>query len=262
MTTTPQPSPDQALFEPDGHLSEIALTSIADGELAELVGDATKAPSMALTHLERCERCSHRLGEAALLSMTATDLVPAGAAFALAPAAEEAPRVPEGQKTRRPVPVAAIAAATVTAVLTAGPSLIDAMRGLHATITEGIAMAPFLGRLMLALVRAPWGQGPVALAAKVVSALVLVMIGLRVARATPRPGSLQEGGVWEECEDGWSDRVLVGSGRLGGGARRGGAGSRRRARGGTTRRGLERRRSGGVARPRQPPSRRGREAPR
>jgi hypothetical protein len=56
-------------------------------------------------------------------------------------------------------------------------------------------MAPFLGRVALAIARAPWAEGSAALALKLGSAMVFLMIGLRVARSTRRSDALQEGGV-------------------------------------------------------------------
>lgn len=65
------------LFDAAGHLTDIAVTSVADAELDILTADAIR-------HAESCEACARRVGEAALLSAELTD------AFALAdaPAAE------------------------------------------------------------------------------------------------------------------------------------------------------------------------------
>jgi hypothetical protein len=187
MTTMKPPHAlDAWLFQPDGHLTEAALTAVADGEV-ELAPN--EGP---LLHLERCERCTQLLGQAALLSMAAGALV----AEARAPApAVAAPVVPASQKARRPVPFVAIAAAMAVALLTAGPSLMDALHDVHAGVTEGVAMAPFLGRMALAIARVPLAEGPAGLAVKLGSALMFLMIGLRLARSMSRQGSLQEGGV-------------------------------------------------------------------
>jgi hypothetical protein len=103
--------------------------------------------------------------------------------------------VPSSRRSRRPLPVAAIAAALLVAVLTAGPTLMDAVRGLHATVAAVMAITPFLARVGLSVARAPWGQGPAVLALRIVSAVILVGIGLQVARMTSRSSSLREGGV-------------------------------------------------------------------
>jgi hypothetical protein len=187
MTTNPPHPLDAWLFQPDGHLTEAALAAVADGEI-ELA--AKEGP---LLHLERCERCSQLLGQAALLSMAAGALVAEAGAPAVAPRV-----VPAPSKARRPVPFVAIAAAMAVAILTAGPSFAHAVHEVHAGVTEGVAMAPFLGRMALAIARVPWAEGPAGLTVKLGSALVFLMIGLRLARGQwrgPRQGSLQEGGV-------------------------------------------------------------------
>ncbi len=94
-------------------------------------------------------------------------------------------------RRRRPFPLAAIAAALVLAVITAGPSVLDTIQG----VPGMIATAPFLLRVVGAFVRAPWGTGSTALLIKCVSALLLAAVGLQVARITSRSGSWQQGGV-------------------------------------------------------------------
>src|SRR5262245_4199102 len=64
MTPNDQTLPREILFEPDGHLTQVALTCVADGELGLVSAEA-------LGHLDGCDRCTARLGEEALLSVSA-----------------------------------------------------------------------------------------------------------------------------------------------------------------------------------------------
>ena len=188
MSTTNTTLPDELLFEADGHLTETALTCIADGEL-QLVA------ARAVAHLDGCDGCSTRLGEAALLSIGAGEALGSRARVApalvgaRAPASATAPQ--SAPKARRPVPVAAIAAALFLAAVTASPALIETQGG----VASALRAVPFLVRVGAAFLRAPWGQGAVALFVKCASALVLVAVGLQVARTRSRSGSWQQGGV-------------------------------------------------------------------
>jgi hypothetical protein len=205
----PPALPEELLFEPDGHLTEAALACVADGEIALV-------PTTAMGHLDGCDRCFHRLGEAALLSMDAsaaadllrTEAAPAvaqQAALALAPLesyplGSQTSARSSGLRWRRPLPVGAIAAALVLAVLTAGPSLVAAIQGVPETLAGAMAAVPFLVHVAEAFVRAPWGAGPSALLVKCVSALILAAVGLGVARLTSRSRLMvedpwQQGGV-------------------------------------------------------------------
>jgi hypothetical protein len=194
----PPALPDELLFEPDGHLTDVALACVADGELALV-------PAAAMSHIDDCDRCSHRLGETALLSLDAgIDL--RGADLWRAPADASPVTAPQvslarssGLRRRRP-PVAAIAAALLLTVLTAGPSLVAAIRGVPGTLAGAATVVPFLVRVAMAFLRAPWGAVPSALFVKCASALVLAAVGLGVARLTSRSGSTmedpwQQGGV-------------------------------------------------------------------
>ncbi len=67
MTTMNDTLPEDLVFQPDGHLTEVALTCAADGQL-DILGALQQR---AHDHLDDCERCAHLLGEAALLSVHA-----------------------------------------------------------------------------------------------------------------------------------------------------------------------------------------------
>jgi hypothetical protein len=198
MTTkTPPTLPDELVFEPDGHLGEAALACVADGETALV-------PALALVHLELCAHCTGRLGEAALLSMAAGEALRT-ASPAVAPAKGAAPMMAVAVRpvavpvlrARRPLPVAAIAAALLLVGLTAVPALFDdvtsAPGAIVGAIVGAISAVPFAARMAASFLHSPWALGTGALAAKAVFAVVMMAVGLRIARATPRPGSLQAG---------------------------------------------------------------------
>jgi hypothetical protein len=191
MKTTDHSLPEQLLFQPDGHLTDAALACAADGELDLLHAAHVRAHQ----HLDDCEPCAHRLGEAALFSVLAGDALrerPLAAAISVArPVSVPAVSAVIAVRKRRPFPVAAIAAALTLAVLTAGPSLLGTLR----SVPGALAAVPFLLRVAGAFVRAPWGHGPTVVLVKGVSALLLLAVGLQIARVTSRSRSLQQGGV-------------------------------------------------------------------
>jgi hypothetical protein len=146
--------PNDLLWEDDGHLSDVALTAIADGQHAIVARDA-------LAHADACEECSRRLGEAALLS-AATGEAMAGA--------RRAARVPR----------AAVATAIALAFLGALVH-VDRVGELVSTalffLTRGL---PVLVRSGMSLARS---GAPVVSVATCASALMLVAMGWLVARA-------------------------------------------------------------------------------
>lgn len=192
----PELTPD-LIFEPDGHVSDVCLTCVADGELALV-------PQAALDHLDACDACGARLGEAALLAVEAREaLVAFGAAapveaVAPAPIAERAPTTPvppSPRRARRPLPIAAIAAALFLAAVTAGPTLSDLITSIPSLLAAAIGWLPTLMRVARAVL---WNGssvlGPWALAIKGASAVVFVLAGLQVARMTARRAMAVEGG--------------------------------------------------------------------
>jgi len=60
--------PPDLVWQQDGHLSDIVLSSIADGEV-------NIVPLEAHSHLEHCDHCTTRFGAEALLSMHAGELL-------------------------------------------------------------------------------------------------------------------------------------------------------------------------------------------
>jgi anti-sigma factor ChrR (cupin superfamily) len=92
--------PTELVWQDDGHVADVALAAIADGEL-EIV------PDQAAAHVVACDDCSERLGEQALLS-TAT---------------HEALHALDAAAVRRPLPLPAIVLALALAALGAAPAV-------------------------------------------------------------------------------------------------------------------------------------------
>jgi len=144
-------APDIA-WEPSGHLSEIALTALADGEEALL--DAAMHG-----HLGSCEACAVRLGEAAMRSAEVADVLSAlpSTARAEAPAsvvAVPAPVIAVGRSSpvpkapRRKVPVAAIVGALAVAMLGAAPSVMSLPAEVEQTASVLRKVLPSFVRLL------------------------------------------------------------------------------------------------------------------
>lgn len=215
----PEQLPDELVFEPDGHVGEVALSCLADGEVALL-------PPKALAHIDDCEQCTARLGAAALLSIGVGETLRADevlvevaqmaqAARAIAARASAPARLPETQaaampvpiavrgeaaksppssKRRRPLPRAAIVAALLVAAVAAAPTWLD-------TAHEWKTWAPALLRSMALITRvvallfrsSPDALGGTAAALRWGAALLLIVVGGMVARAMSRKQGLQGG---------------------------------------------------------------------
>lgn len=190
--------PDELVWQ-DGHLSEIALTALADGEEAIL-------PEQAAAHAAGCGACGAALGHAALLSLRVGEALREAPAPAVAQAAlpEEARAAEAGAaggaasasvapSPAWPLPVAGIVAALVIAAIAAAPGLI-LNRGELPEILQaaGVAMA-MAGRAVRAVVGGA-AEAPGWFAALPwMSAAVLVVIGLAVARAGQRRVTVEGG---------------------------------------------------------------------
>jgi hypothetical protein len=201
MTSTREGLPPDLIFEPDGHVTDVCVTCVADGEIALV-------PQAALDHLDACDTCGERLGRAALLSVGAAEALrdlpaqalvePAVAVVAPVVAAELAQPAPVSpRKLRRPLPIAAIAAALLVAAVTAGPALADAAASLPSFLSGVLGWLPALWHIArAAVVGGPSVLGPWALLIKGVSAMAFVILGLSVARISAhRQAMAVEGGV-------------------------------------------------------------------
>jgi hypothetical protein len=156
------------------HVSEVALTCIADGQ--ERIVDAG-----AVQHVLTCEWCSGRLGRAALLS----EAVTAGVRQAVAHG-ERSSAVASGAPLRAaPKPWRALAAGVVVAMLAGLPMLGHlghVATFLSVFFTRGV---PVLARGGLALAANESVRGALPVATLGASAL-LVMLGLAIARSRSR----------------------------------------------------------------------------
>lgn len=159
--------PKETIWRADGHASDLVLGAVADGQLDVV-------PALALAHVERCDLCGERLGEAVALGMVVDELA-AEHALALTP-----------ERSAPPVPVRALGAVLLVAVL--GTTL--ATGGL-ANIRAGLLE---LVRLLLIVVRALFDLVPLVVramgdAAFIItgfSGLLLVLMGWSIARLLPR----------------------------------------------------------------------------
>ena len=156
--------PNEAVFRADGHLGDAALAALADGQDALV-------PREANAHLDGCDDCTHRLGEAALLALHVAE------SFALA-AAEVAPL----SAPSRRAPTIAILGGLAVALLASLPKVVAAsafVRGLP-------ALLPLLARNFVVFARAVVTTIEArAIVMSLVASLVLVAVGLVIARTTP-----------------------------------------------------------------------------
>jgi hypothetical protein len=166
--------PLELAWQSDGHVTDVVLTAMADGEEAIV-------PEDALGHVEACEHCTFRLGSEALLSVHVDEEMAALAAAAPATAmvpARKAPKVAIGVA----IAVAGIGA-TPAFVLDVAPRASEFFKTIvwAASMLAQSAIVVSRSELFTALV---WA-----------SALVLVLAGLLMSRAKVSDHSLQEGGV-------------------------------------------------------------------
>ncbi|MEO6419341.1 MAG: hypothetical protein ABIP39_08055 [Polyangiaceae bacterium] len=161
-----QKLPDEIVWDEGGHLSEIALTSIADGQEAIL-------PEAAGAHFASCSVCMQSMGNAALLSTRVAGLLAEGASAAQATA--EAPVFP--------IPVSAIAAAVLLAAVGALPSITDLPMWISEASFLFTRTIPLFFRSGIALVRSSGSLSP---AVSYACAALLLMAGFAITRAVPR----------------------------------------------------------------------------
>jgi len=187
--------PPDLAWQRDGHVTDIVLASVSDGE-AEIV------PDDALQHLDHCEHCATRLGAEALLSAQAGELLaelaapsPIAATAIAKPvkpakaANAEAPKVP----VLAALPKKAVLGALVLAAIGAAPALWDSVARLPALLRA-------IGRALTLLVHG----GELVVKSEMgttlawAASMVLLVSGLavaRFARMRPSHGLAQEGGV-------------------------------------------------------------------
>jgi hypothetical protein len=168
------PELDDALtWDVQGHLAEPAVTALADGELALL-------SQAALAHAESCAVCTERVGRSALQAVALSD------ALVLHGFTVEPRGVVERVRGARPaMPSGWLAAALVVATLGAVPNL-GGVFGVVRRAPELVARAlPTLAHVAL-LVQRSAAESPALSAVRWLSALLLVGMGIVIARLEPR----------------------------------------------------------------------------
>jgi hypothetical protein len=158
---SPELLPNELLWAEGGHASDIALTALADGQLAIL-------PPSVLAHVERCTPCATHLGHAALLSLHA--------------GAELAAKVEHERVTaRRPLPRLAIGLGLFVALIGLVPSILDGTS--HAYARDLPLFAHGL-RTLAHRLDAPGSV--VGLFVTYAAASLLVLMGIAVVRILPK----------------------------------------------------------------------------
>jgi hypothetical protein len=167
------------------HVSELALTAMADGEERAL-------GARAVEHVESCEWCAGRLGRAALLS-SAVGAALADRETGDASAGAMAGAAPPVRAGGVSSPGRALVVAVAVALLTAAPFARSLLRALYAPGSEvalAVRSARALARSGLALAASGAVKKGMPAATLVASAL-LVLLGWAVARWVSRetPGA-------------------------------------------------------------------------
>jgi len=165
--------PWEIIWQHDGHVTDVVLTSLADGEQAIV-------PEVALDHVEGCDSCSRRLGDTALLSLRVDEFLVEQAAQA---------------RAQRPVfPWTAVVVAMAVAGLGIIPTLMQLPEWLGALTTSFVQGLPLYVRTGALLARTlPQELHATLLVSSFVSAIVLALTGYGIARAMTRARAVQGG---------------------------------------------------------------------
>jgi len=166
------PLPDDQLWQEDEHLTELALTAIADGELGLVTPKARG-------HVDDCDHCTARLGNQALMALSMHE------ALHHAPVLEVV-AAPAPVRVARPLPTVAVIFGLLVAVLGALPSLFQApawLADLPATLTR---VAPVTLRVAASLLKVASVSSGSLVVLWTVAAVVLAVLGMIVARLAPR----------------------------------------------------------------------------
>jgi hypothetical protein len=167
---------DDETFQSNGHLTEVALTALTDGE------DELLSPG-ALEHAASCDACAERMGDLALLAVEVNE--------ALAVRPEVAPAL---APARAPLPLAAMLVALTIAVIGAIPTLLAAPAWLADLPAGLLRTAPITLRATSTLFRAVSAEASLVTVAWMTATTVLIALGLLVARAAPRQAHRFGGG--------------------------------------------------------------------
>ena len=140
-------------WDGSGHLTDLALVALADGQDAILDADVR-------SHAGTCEACASRLADFALESIAV------GAAVEMA-------------RPPRRIPVLAVAIAAMLAIVGVMPSLLEP-RWISSVASAPHKLFAFVGAIAQ-IVRA-FGHAPVGTAATFTASLLLISVGVLVAR--------------------------------------------------------------------------------
>lgn len=186
MTENHDKLPESECFDEGGHVTDVVLTCLADGESAIL-------PASAEAHLDACDGCTARLGVSALLSVNASDALLAGADRApfRVVAATPAFAAPSSRR-RRPLPVGAIAAALVVAAMGALPGLTGTLRTVRSVIPDYFHALPIWSHAIEAVLRSMMQSRSTTFLRWIIAA-AFIGAGTLVARATTRRRALEGG---------------------------------------------------------------------
>ena len=162
--------PPEITWQSDRHVTDVVITAVADGEGAIV-------PQPALRHVELCEACTQRVGQAALLSLQAGAMVQQ-----LGPS----DRVVRGI-VRRPLPIRSIGVAIGLAAVGMIPQVLQAPQWLGQLSAGVVRDLPLLVRSAALILRTAPGQlAPTLAVLSFGSAMVLVVMGTVIARTVPR----------------------------------------------------------------------------
>lgn len=163
------------LWRDDGHLSDLVLTALADGQDALV-------PQQASEHVATCATCSERLGALALRSVQVGE--------ALAAEAAAAPQGPSPHRSYR-LPALALAAAFVLALLGSLPRLLELVSAFGEAPGSGVETVLIVLKGAALLFRTANQQDTPAVAlAWCAAGLALLALGALVVRLAP-PGTLE-----------------------------------------------------------------------
>ncbi len=192
--------PESDCFEANGHVTDVVLTCLADGESAII-------PAAAAAHVDACDACTTRLGAEALLSVRATDALlsatkgearaplrivaaaPTYTAPSLAAGRQPSSIVPSSRK-RRPMPFGAIAAALCVAVIGALPGLMDTLGNLRVVVPDYLHAVPVWSHAIEAVLRSML-QSRSGMTLRWITAAVFIGAGTLLARAMTRKRLLE-----------------------------------------------------------------------
>ncbi len=187
--------PRDVLLDEGGHLSEVGVTVLGDGQ-------SMLVPADVLLHVDGCADCCQRMGDAAMFSLelgdalrdasrgtananaSATGIVPAQATVSeIAPAREKR----DSLAAVRRFPAAMVAAALVAACIGLAPTVYAAPGWVSETASLLNRMIPILAKSSYLLLKSGGASaGPLLFVAPCVSAMVLLGVGLLVAKRLPR----------------------------------------------------------------------------